>query len=112
MSSTPASTSACEILKLAVPSNPNQRRAPSPARSLARTAATVGLLLTLRLRLTLQPAHNNIGNILHDKRPGTRTRQGENHHVQEICARSDRSDIGLLIEPGSGNHPARRHGVC
>ncbi len=47
MNSTPASTSACEILKLAVPSKPKQRRAPSAERSLARIAATVGLLREL-----------------------------------------------------------------
>src|SRR5215475_148384 len=64
MSSTPASTSAWEILKFAVPSKPKQRRAPNPARSFARTAATVELLLTPACRtcLTLQPTHNNIGN--------------------------------------------------
>src|SRR5215510_6658742 len=64
MSSTPASTSAWEILKFAVPSKPKQRRAPNPARSFARTAATVELLLTPACRtcLTPQPTHNNIGN--------------------------------------------------
>jgi hypothetical protein len=40
-----ASTSPCEILKLAVPSRPKHRRAPSAARSCARTAATVEMLL-------------------------------------------------------------------
>src|SRR3989304_4770799 len=115
MSSTPASTSACEILKLAVPSNPKQVRAPSATRSFARTAATVELLpkFTNRPRLTLYPSHNNIGNITHDKRPSVRTRQGEDrHHGQEICARSDRGNTRLLIELGSGSYPARRHGVC
>src|SRR5262245_18556148 len=43
ISSTPFSTRACEILKLAVPSRPKQRRAPYEARSRARTAATVGV---------------------------------------------------------------------
>src|SRR3989304_1413718 len=115
MSSTPACTSPCEILKLAVPSNPKQRRAPSAARSLARTAATVELLpkFTNRPRLTLYPAHNNIENITHDKRPSVRTRHGEDrHHGQEICARPDRGNARLLTELGSGSHPARRHGVC
>src|SRR6266849_3625189 len=43
ISSTPAPTSACEILKLAVPSRPKHRRAPNAARSLAMAAATVVL---------------------------------------------------------------------
>src|SRR5262245_4240675 len=44
ISSTPDCTRACETLKLAVPSRPKQRRAPYPARSRARVAATVGVL--------------------------------------------------------------------
>ncbi len=43
ISSTPAPTSACEILKLAVPNSPKQRRAPYAARSRAIAAATVEL---------------------------------------------------------------------
>src|SRR5882672_7919101 len=43
INSTPAPTSACEILKLAVPSRPKHRRAPNAARSLAMAAATVVL---------------------------------------------------------------------
>src|SRR5262252_869958 len=45
ISSTPFATRACEILKLAVPSSPKQRRAPYDARSRARTAATVGVVV-------------------------------------------------------------------
>src|SRR5262245_59739181 len=44
MSSTPASTSPCEILKLAVPSKPKHRRAPRCARYFARTDATMEVL--------------------------------------------------------------------
>src|ERR1700685_4365392 len=43
MSSTPASTSAWETLKLAVPRRPKQRRAPYLTRSPATTCATVGV---------------------------------------------------------------------
>src|ERR1044071_7784483 len=76
MSSTPACTSPCEILKLAVPSKPKQRRAPSAARSLARTAATVESLLMAagRLCLTLQPPHNNI--LIAEQMTGQPARRG------------------------------------
>src|SRR5215470_347274 len=43
ISSTPAPTSACEILKLAVPKRPKHRRAPNATRSIAMALATVVL---------------------------------------------------------------------
>src|SRR5687768_12243558 len=89
INSTPFSTSACEILKFAVPSKPKQRRAPSAARSLAKAAATVEGLLTPYASFD---SDNRAYDYIASNQTNDRLCAGRGaRHVQEDRARGDRN---------------------